>query len=113
MSALTGGGQVVLASCADLIMMPDSWCRRGGYSNMSQGREPVKTTLAERFGNVLYVLGVAASLLWAGWLFYMVFAGEVLPAYRQQDLFLAVGGAAIIYGIGWTLRYLLTGRTSL
>jgi hypothetical protein len=65
--------------------------------------------MAERLGNVLYWLGVTIAVLSIG--------GTLLGATQATDDAAKYGlpllgfiGGALSYGIGWTLRYILSGR---
>lgn len=76
---------------------------------------PVPQGIAGRTGQVLYWLGVLSAL---GWLFtmaaFMIGSGSDMSATSlEQWLFIAAIIAippAVVYGIGWAARYILTGR---
>ena len=62
-----------------------------------------EVTMAARLGNVLYWFFCTAACLWMTFVIY-AFEKMTLP----QNLF-GLSLAAVIWFIGWVLRYILTG----
>jgi hypothetical protein len=68
-------------------------------------------TMLQRLANVIHWL----CILLAGYWGFMVYALAVAnPNHSVTPMWLiGLGGAALLWGIGWTVNYVLTGRTTL
>ncbi len=67
--------------------------------------------MLERLGDVLYWPGVAIAVIVAA--IPIIGIGFSGVSSKREDIFLAaiiIAFAAVPYGIGWSLRYILSGK---
>jgi hypothetical protein len=68
--------------------------------------------MAARLGNVLFWLGmlIAAGWLWFGYTVIMSGRGETSAPLDEADVVTLFGIPIVSAGLGWALRYILSGR---
>jgi hypothetical protein len=67
--------------------------------------------MQQRLANVIHWLCILLAGCWIV-MFYFIAAGN--PGSSKGPMWLVgLGGAALLWGIGWVVNYVLTGRTTL
>jgi hypothetical protein len=76
---------------------------------------PSATAISYRIANVLYVLGCIAAVcaVTTGVALAVSVSGAREPELPAVALAIAFVAAGLAYGVGWTCRYVLTGRTGI
>jgi len=68
--------------------------------------------MLQRLANIIHWLCILAAGYWCV-MFFLIAVGNPGSSSNAPVWLAGLGGAALLWGIGWTVNYVLTGRTTL